>query len=75
VETRVVAAEQAVYRLMSSDRSAADRFVEIGYGRERRIVSLEGELAAIDRAFTALVRGEVTPCTMPDVLEDLAAAE
>ena len=75
VEVRPVAAEQAVYRLISSKQNAAERYVEIGYGRERRIALLAGDPRVIEGVFETLVRGEVTPCTMMAVLEDLSVAE
>ena len=68
-ESRTVAGCPAVYRLYEFIFSKPQYFVEVLYGRERARASL-GEGMDASALFHALVQGEVTPCTLGDIVED-----
>ena len=65
--TLVIAGEEASYRLLER---TPQYFAECTYGCERLTVPLGQSFSRAAMLFEMLWRGEVTPCTVIDVLED-----
>ena len=70
-ERRTVAARAAVYRLYACRFCTVLYVVEVIYDGERSAAYLGEDPDLCAEMFAALVRGEVTACTLRDVVEDI----
>ena len=73
-EKRTVAGRAAVYRLCVCCFSVPQYAVEVIFGEERSAAYLGEDKKASAGLFELLVCGEVTPCTLRDIVEDLRHA-
>ncbi len=70
-ERKMIAAHTAIYRFYACRISDVLYVAEVIYGGERSAAYLGEDPAFCEEVFTALVRGEVTPCTLRDIVEDI----
>ncbi len=70
--TSLVLGSEVSYRFYRTRRAGEIVYmIYAGYKRERVYCYAGGDRAAAESVYTAVVRGHVTPCTLPFIIEDM----
>lgn len=70
--TLIVAKKKVIYRLYEKITPSSQFFLQVIRGVEAAWGYVGQDFAQAARLFDMFVRGAITPCTVPDIMNDLA---